>query len=97
MGTYQPELHGRQGFQILVRQMLEQIHLTTVDNDTFDFNDFDDISPEMQARMIKFAYLLHMRAQLALGTKRIHKSLDAKVIRMRLGEEMNRREQDGTK
>ena len=47
--------------------------------------------------MIKFAYLLHMRAQLALGTKRIHKSLDAKVIRMRLGEEMNRREQDGTK
>ena len=38
MGTYQPELPGRQGFQILMRQMLEQLHLTTVDNDTFDFN-----------------------------------------------------------
>lgn len=83
--------HTEENFDLLLRRLIQHAQFTIIGNDTFDFNAFDDMAPNRQREMIRFAYLLHQRIQIALGTKQIHRSLDQKEERMRLGRELNRR------
>lgn len=96
MSGYKPELHGKQGFGILMRQLIQHVQYAAVNKREFDFNGFDDMSPVMQERMIKFAYLLHLRIQIAIGTKQIQQSLADKEERARVMRELNRHDDYGT-
>lgn len=84
------EISEAEEFKLLLRQFREQVAISHAGEETPNFNSFDESSSPRQAQMIHFAYILHMRIQYALGTKKIHRSLDAKVIRMHVGEELNR-------
>jgi len=94
MPEYKPELQ-KQGFGVLMQRLIHHAQDAAVNNREFDFNDFDDMTPVIQERMIKFAYLLHLRIQIAIGTKQIHQSLTDKEERGRIMRELNRHDDYG--